>query len=119
MTALTSYLRALIITYVTMGASHLGLPETGIDGVAEALAGLVVATVMWLVTKYAVPFLKKIGFLPASLILIGCSLIGLSSCATDGTKISFVYRDPNTGAKAVISTVIHGKTVPVVPDDAK
>jgi hypothetical protein len=98
MTAITSYLRHLIVTGLLIVIERAKLPIEGSEDAANAIALLVIGTLTWALVKYAPAVAKHLGI--TSLILLSSVLL-LPSCADQGYPLTgqISYRDPATGAK--------------------
>jgi hypothetical protein len=74
MNAITSYLRHLIVTGITLAIAKMELPMEGAEGFADAIALLIIGTITWAIVKYAPPGLTK--FLGLSVwILCACTIL--------------------------------------------
>jgi hypothetical protein len=98
MTAITSYLRHLIVTAVLLFIEKTGLPVEGSEDAAHALALILIGSLTWAFVKYAPAAAKHVGI--TSLILTAALFI-LPGCAESGYPLQgqISYRDPATGAK--------------------
>ena len=106
MTAITSYLRHLIVTAVLLLIEEFKLPVEGSEDAAHAIALLVIGTLTWALVKYAPDIAKKLGL--TALILIPALLLLLPSCETLTGSISYI--DAGSGAKGGL--VFRGKEKP-------
>lgn len=98
MTAITSYLRHLIVTGLLIVIERARLPIEGSEDAANAIALLVIGTATWAFVKYAPDVAKRLGIAP--LIMLG-AILALPSCADQGYPITgrISYLDPESGAK--------------------
>ena len=98
MTAITSYLRHLVVTAVLLFIEKTNLPVEGSEDAAHALALSIIGSLTWAIVKYAPELAKRIGIL---VIPIAASILLLPSCAESGYPLEgqISYRDPATGAK--------------------
>jgi hypothetical protein len=90
MTAITSYLRHLIVTGILIVIERAKLPIEGSEDAAHAIALLVIGTLTWAIVKYAPEIAKRLGI--TALILIP-ALFFLPSCT--------IAIDPITGRPSV------------------
>lgn len=104
MTAITSYLRHLIVTFVIFCVEKFQLPIEGSEDAAHALAILIIGTITWAIVKYLPNIAKKMGLMTITL----ATFMILSSCEVMTGSIS--YTDTNSGAKAGIG--FRGKDKP-------
>jgi hypothetical protein len=96
MTAITSYLRHLVVTAILLFAERSKLPLEGAEDAANALALAIIGTITWAVVKYAPELAKHLGIL---VIPIAASILLLPSCASYPLTGIISYRDPASGAK--------------------
>jgi hypothetical protein len=98
MTAITSYIRHLIVTAVLLFVEKTGLPVEGSEDAAHALALILIGSLTWAFVKYAPAAAKHVGI--TSLILAAALFI-LPGCAESGYPLEgqISYRDPASGAK--------------------
>lgn len=85
MTAITSYLRHLIVTGILIAIERAKLPIEGSEDVANAIALLVIGTLTWVFVKYAPDVTKRLGIAP--LIIFG-AILALPSCADRGYPLT-------------------------------
>jgi hypothetical protein len=90
MTAITSYLRHLIVTGILIVIERAKLPIEGSEDAAHAIALLVIGTLTWAIVKYAPEIANRLGI--TALILIP-ALFFLPSCT--------IAIDPITGRPSV------------------
>jgi hypothetical protein len=91
MTAITSYLRHLIVTGILIIIERAKLPIEGSEDAAHAIALLVIGTLTWAIVKYAPEIAKRLGI--TALILIPTLFFFLPSCT--------IAIDPITGRPSV------------------
>ena len=98
MTAISSYLRHLVVTAVLLFIERAKLPVEGAEDAAHAIALLAIGTATWAIVKYAPELAKRVGLL---VIPLAAALLFLPSCAESGYPLvgRISYRDPETGAK--------------------
>jgi hypothetical protein len=95
MNAITSYLRHLIVTGITLAIAKMKLPMEGAEKFADAIALIVIATITWAIVKYAPPSLTKFLGLSVIALLAGFSL---SSCSGFSVTARSPYGDVFTDA---------------------
>jgi len=98
MTAISSYIRHLIVTGVLLFIERAKLPVEGAEDAAHALALIAIGTATWAIVKYTPEFAKRVGLL---VIPIAASILLLPSCAESGYPLvgRISYLDIETGAK--------------------
>jgi hypothetical protein len=99
MTAITSYLRHIIVTAFLLLVEKFRLPVEGSEDAAHAIALILIGTLTWAFVKYAPELARRLGI--AALILIP-ALILMHSCAETPVTGSLFYRHPDSGAKGGI-----------------
>lgn len=117
MTAITSYIRHIIVTSLLLLIEKFKLPVEGSEDAAHAIALIAIGTLTWALVKYAPQFAKRIGLLVITLIP---ALLILPSCETLTGSVSYI--DPGSGAKGGL--VFRGKEkptgyvrIPILDDD--
>jgi hypothetical protein len=98
MTAITSYLRHLIVTGILIVIERAKLPIEGSEDAAHAIALLVIDTLTWAIVKYAPEIAKRLGItalilIPALFILPSCTIAidpitGRPSVGTDPAAVA-------------------------------
>lgn len=98
MTAITSYLRHLIVTGILIVIERAKLPVEGSEDAAHAIALFAIGTITWAFVKYAPEIAKRLGvtaliLIPALLILPSCTIAidpvtGRPSVGTDPTAVA-------------------------------
>jgi len=98
MTAISSYIRHLVVTAFLLIVERFELPVEGAEDAAHAIALLAIGTATWAIVKYAPELAKRLGFL---VIPVAAAILFLPSCADSGYPLvgQISYRDPETGAK--------------------
>jgi hypothetical protein len=74
MSAITSYIRHLIVVGILLLVSKFGLPLEGANEMANGLALFLIGTGTWAVVKYAPEFAKQLGLLLFMMVhIVSCS----------------------------------------------
>lgn len=109
MNAITSYLRHLIVTGITLLIAKFKLPIEGADKFADAIALFVIATITWAIVKYAPPGLSK--FLGLSVIAFVAGF-SMTSCAGLDLTARTPYGDISTDAKGHVVFALRPIIIP-------
>ena len=98
MTAISSYIRHLIVTAALLFIERTNLPVEGAEDAANALALIAIGTATWAIVKYTPEFAKRVGLL---VIPLAAAILFLPSCAESGYPLvgRISYLDIETGAK--------------------